>query len=115
MDVLDHYIVILQIRLINDFKDYFTRHGQVIYENPSPGNREGGITTLAEKSLGCVQKSGTAPVEDVLLNSVTISTYGAADPDPASSSGEASSSASQASSAAQSTAESTSQSTSQAE
>ncbi|MBR5347820.1 MAG: altronate dehydratase [Lachnospiraceae bacterium] len=54
------------VALINDFKDYFTDHGQVIYENPSPGNKEGGITTLEEKSLGCTQKGGTSPVVDVL-------------------------------------------------
>lgn len=55
------------LELINGFREYFMQYGQPIDENPSPGNREGGITTLAEKSLGCVQKSGTAPVEDVLL------------------------------------------------
>lgn len=54
------------VRLINDYKDYFTRHGQVIYENPSPGNKAGGISTLEEKSLGCVQKGGSAPVAGVL-------------------------------------------------
>ena len=54
------------VALINDFKDYFLRHGQVVYENPSPGNKAGGITTLEEKSLGCVQKGGLAPVVDVL-------------------------------------------------
>lgn len=54
------------VALINDFKDYFRASGQPIYENPSPGNKEGGITTLEEKSLGCVQKGGTAPVTDVL-------------------------------------------------
>lgn len=54
------------VRLINDFKDYFTRHGQVVYENPSPGNKKGGITTLEDKSLGCVQKSGMADVADVI-------------------------------------------------
>lgn len=54
------------VALINNFKDYFTRHGQVIYENPSPGNKAGGITTLEEKSLGCVQKGGLSPVVDVL-------------------------------------------------
>lgn len=54
------------VSLINDFKDYYTRHGQVIYENPSPGNKDGGITTLEEKSLGCTQKGGTATVVDVL-------------------------------------------------
>ena len=54
------------VDLINDFKDYYTRHNQVVYENPSPGNKKGGITTLEEKSLGCVQKGGLAPVVDVL-------------------------------------------------
>lgn len=54
------------VNLINDFKDYFRRYNQVIYENPSPGNKAGGITTLEEKSLGCVQKGGTSKVVDVL-------------------------------------------------
>ena len=54
------------VKMINDFKDYFTRHDQVIYENPSPGNKEGGITTLEEKSLGCIQKGGLSAVVDVL-------------------------------------------------
>lgn len=54
------------VRLINDFKTYFQRHGEKINENPSPGNKAGGITTLEDKSLGCVQKGGIAPVEDVL-------------------------------------------------
>lgn len=54
------------VNLINNFKDYFTRYNQVIYENPSPGNKKGGITTLEEKSLGCVQKGGKAAVTDVL-------------------------------------------------
>ncbi len=54
------------VRLINGFKRYFLSYGQPVSENPSPGNIEGGITTLEEKSLGCVQKGGTAPVSDVL-------------------------------------------------
>lgn len=54
------------VSLINDFKEYFRSYGQPIYENPSPGNKAGGITTLEEKSLGCVQKGGSAPVVDVL-------------------------------------------------
>jgi altronate hydrolase len=54
------------VKLINDFKDYYERHNQVIYENPSPGNKKGGITTLEEKSLGCIQKGGLSPVVDVL-------------------------------------------------
>ncbi len=54
------------VSLINNFKDYFRKYNQVIYENPSPGNKAGGITTLEEKSLGCVQKGGTSKVVDVL-------------------------------------------------
>lgn len=54
------------VELINDFKDYFTSHNQTIYENPSPGNKKGGISTLEDKSLGCTQKSGSAPVVGVL-------------------------------------------------
>lgn len=53
------------VSLINDFKQYFIRHGQEIYENPSPGNKAGGISTLEEKSLGCTQKGGRAIVQDV--------------------------------------------------
>lgn len=54
------------VHLINDFKNYFTSHNQTIYENPSPGNKKGGISTLEDKSLGCTQKSGSAAVEGVL-------------------------------------------------
>lgn len=64
------------VSLINDFKDYFTRHNQVIYENPSPGNKSGGITTLEEKSLGCVQKGGLSPVVDVLDYGDTVKRSG---------------------------------------
>ena len=58
--------------LVEEFKDYFTRHGQVVYENPSPGNKAGGITTLEEKSLGCVQKGGNTPIVDVLHYGETV-------------------------------------------
>jgi len=54
------------VNLINDFKEYFMRYNQVVYENPSPGNKKGGITTLEDKSLGCVQKGGSANVKDVI-------------------------------------------------
>ena len=54
------------VRMIDDFKGYYAAHNQPCYENPSPGNKAGGITTLEDKSLGCVQKGGSAPVEDVL-------------------------------------------------
>ena len=54
------------VAMINDFKAYFIRHGQTIYENPSPGNKAGGLTTLEEKSLGAIQKGGQAPVTKVL-------------------------------------------------
>lgn len=54
------------VHLINDFKNYFIENKQPVYENPSPGNKAGGISTLEEKSLGCTQKSGTGIVRDVL-------------------------------------------------
>jgi len=54
------------VSMINNFKKYFTSHGQQVYENPSQGNKAGGITTLEEKSLGCVQKGGTSAITDVL-------------------------------------------------
>ncbi|MDR0395477.1 MAG: altronate dehydratase family protein, partial [Tannerella sp.] len=54
------------VALINDFKTYFISNNQPVYENPSPGNKAGGISTLEEKSLGCTQKSGTSVVKDVL-------------------------------------------------
>lgn len=52
--------------MLNGFKNYFISHHEVVYDNPSPGNKQGGITTLEDKSCGCVQKGGTAPVEDVI-------------------------------------------------
>ncbi|MEI6321770.1 MAG: altronate dehydratase family protein [bacterium] len=52
--------------MVEEFKDYFRRHDEPIYENPSPGNKDGGISTLEEKSLGCVQKGGQAPVCEIL-------------------------------------------------
>jgi len=54
------------VALINDFKAYYIRYNQVVYENPSPGNKDGGITTLEDKSLGCTQKGGTQAVTAVL-------------------------------------------------
>lgn len=64
------------VSLINDFKTYFQRHGQTIYENPSPGNKNGGISTLEDKSMGCTQKSGTAPVRGVLSYGDTVKEKG---------------------------------------
>jgi len=64
------------VNLINDFKRYFISHGQEIYENPSPGNKEGGISTLEEKSLGCTQKGGVSPVVGVLNYGETVKTPG---------------------------------------
>ena len=54
------------VSLINDFKRYYQENHQTIYENPSPGNKAGGISTLEDKALGCTQKSGFSPVKDVL-------------------------------------------------
>ena len=64
------------VKLINDFKDYFRRNGQTVYENPSPGNKAGGITTLEDKSLGCTQKSGSGPVEDVVFDDGFVTSKG---------------------------------------
>ncbi len=63
---VDETVFRATVALINDFKAYFLRHGQPIYENPSPGNIAGGLTTLEEKSLGAIQKGGQAPVTQVL-------------------------------------------------
>ena len=64
------------VDLINDFKNYFNSHNQTIYENPSPGNKKGGISTLEDKSLGCTQKSGSTLVKGVLAYGETVSTPG---------------------------------------
>lgn len=64
------------VEMVEGFKEYFTAHGQVVYENPSPGNKEGGITTLEDKSMGCVQKGGSAPVVDVLAYGRQLSVPG---------------------------------------
>lgn len=54
------------VAMVNGFKEYYRSSGQPIYENPSPGNKEGGITTLEEKSLGCITKGGSSEIVDVL-------------------------------------------------
>lgn len=64
------------VHLINDFKAYFMKNDQPVYENPSPGNKAGGISTLEEKSLGCTQKSGNSIVRDVLLYGDRLATKG---------------------------------------
>jgi altronate hydrolase len=64
------------VNMINGFKNYFISHNEVVYDNPSPGNKQGGITTLEDKSCGCVQKGGTAPIMDVLGYGDQIKTTG---------------------------------------
>lgn len=64
------------VKMIQDFKHYFSSHGQVVYENPSPGNKAGGITTLEDKSCGCVQKGGSAQIVDVLDYGSRVTTKG---------------------------------------
>lgn len=64
------------VNLINDFKKYFMSYNQPVYENPSPGNKAGGITTLEDKSLGCTQKSGSGEVVDVLKYGEVLSKKG---------------------------------------
>ena len=63
-------------KMVEDYKDYFVRNGQTVYENPSPGNKAGGITTLEDKSCGCVQKGGDAPVTAVLQYGEAAKTKG---------------------------------------
>lgn len=64
------------VSLINDFKEYFLSHGEPVGENPSPGNKAGGISTLEEKALGCTQKCGKAPVSGVLAYGERLKTKG---------------------------------------
>lgn len=64
------------VQLINDFKAYFMSYNQPVYENPSPGNKKGGISTLEEKSLGCTQKGGRSVVRDVLGYGDTVQCNG---------------------------------------
>lgn len=64
------------VALINDFQQYFINNNQPVYENPSPGNKAGGISTLEEKSLGCTQKCGKSTVRDVLKYGETITNPG---------------------------------------
>ena len=66
------------VTLVNAFKEYFLRHGQPVYENPSPGNKAGGLTTLEEKSLGAIQKGGDAIVTSVLRYGERVGTPGLA-------------------------------------
>ncbi len=62
--------------MLNGFKNYFISHNEVVYDNPSPGNKQGGITTLEDKSCGCVQKGGTAPIVDVIGYADSVKTKG---------------------------------------
>jgi altronate hydrolase len=64
------------VHLINDFKEYFESYHMPVYENPSPGNKAGGITTLEDKALGCTQKSGSGPVKGVLKYGEKVATPG---------------------------------------
>ena len=64
------------VKLINDFKDYYLSHGEPVGENPSPGNKAGGISTLEEKALGCTQKCGSMPVKGVLDYGCRLTTKG---------------------------------------
>lgn len=64
------------VGLINAFKNYYKSHNQVIYDNPSPGNKDGGITTLEEKSLGCIEKGGQGVIVDVLDNTDRLEHHG---------------------------------------
>lgn len=64
------------VEMVNGFKDYYKKHDQVIYDNPSPGNKEGGISTLEDKSLGCTTKAGESQVMDVLKHTERLKVSG---------------------------------------
>ena len=64
------------VALIDQFKNYFLKYGMAIHSNPSPGNHDGGITTLEEKALGCIQKAGTSKITDVIQYAKRINTNG---------------------------------------
>ncbi len=72
----DEHVFHKTVNLINDFKAYYKKNDQVIYDNPSPGNKNGGISTLEDKSLGCTQKAGLSMVCDVLGQTDRLKTKG---------------------------------------
>jgi altronate hydrolase len=72
----DEHVFQKTVQLINDFKAYYKKNNQVIYDNPSPGNKNGGISTLEDKSLGCTQKAGLSVVCDVLGQTERLKTKG---------------------------------------
>lgn len=73
---IDETVFEKAVQMINGFKSYFIRHNEVVYDNPSPGNKAGGITTLEDKSCGCVQKGGSAPIMDVIGYGDAVTTKG---------------------------------------
>ena len=73
---IDETVFNTAVDMINGFKAYFIRHNEVVYDNPSPGNKQGGITTLEDKSCGCVQKGGAAPIMDVIGYGDSVTTKG---------------------------------------
>ncbi|WP_194436700.1 UxaA family hydrolase [Vibrio fluminensis] len=73
---IDHATFSKAVNMVNNFKQYFIDHNQPIYENPSPGNKKGGISTLEDKSMGCTQKAGTSPVIGVLEYGERLTTPG---------------------------------------
>ncbi len=73
---IDQQVFEKAVNMVNGFKNYFIRHNEVVYDNPSPGNKQGGITTLEDKSCGCVQKGGSAPIMDVIGYGDAVTTKG---------------------------------------
>ncbi|HZZ87813.1 MAG TPA: altronate dehydratase family protein [Caulobacteraceae bacterium] len=58
------------------WEDYTRRNGAVMDNNPGPGNKAGGLTTILEKSLGAVAKAGGSPLMDVVEYAEPISSAG---------------------------------------
>jgi altronate hydrolase len=72
----NHEVFEKAVNMLNGFKNYFISHNEVVYDNPSPGNKQGGISTLEDKSCGCVQKGGSAPIADVVGYAEPVVTKG---------------------------------------
>jgi altronate hydrolase len=72
----DETIFAKTVAMINEYKEYYLAHNQPVYENPSPGNKSGGITTLEDKSLGCTRKAGKSPVVDVVKMEERVHKHG---------------------------------------
>jgi len=64
------------LSFVQGYKQYLTRFAGSFDDNPSPGNKEGGLTNIIEKSLGAVAKAGTSPLTDAVDYAEPVHTPG---------------------------------------